>query len=58
MRDVVAQSDLGPEGRDFEPWPVHARCLLRAKDTKTTWHLKGFSRDPGRDWLHVLAIFS
>ena len=26
---MVTASDLGPEGRDFEPWPVHPRCVLR-----------------------------
>ena len=26
---VVSASDLGPEGREFEPWPVHPRCVLR-----------------------------
>ena len=26
---VVSVSDLGPEGREFEPWPVHPRCVLR-----------------------------
>ena len=25
---VVSASDLGPEGREFEPWPVHPRCVL------------------------------
>ena len=28
---VVSASDLGPEGREFEPWPVHPRCVLRQK---------------------------
>ena len=32
--DVVAQwlrsaSDLGPEDREFEPWPARLRCVLR-----------------------------
>ena len=26
---VVSASDLGPEGREFKPWPVHPRCVLR-----------------------------
>ena len=26
---VVSASDLGPEGREFEPWRVHPRCVLR-----------------------------
>ena len=26
---VVSASDLGPEGREFEPWPVYPRCVLR-----------------------------
>ena len=26
---VVNASDLGPEGREFEPWLVHLRCVLR-----------------------------
>ena len=26
---VVSASDMGPEGREFEPWPVHLRCVLR-----------------------------
>ena len=26
---VVSASDLGPEGRELEPWPVHPRCVLR-----------------------------
>ena len=26
---VVSASDLGPEGREFEPGPVHPRCVLR-----------------------------
>ena len=26
---VVYASDLGPEGREFEPWPVHPRCVVR-----------------------------
>ena len=26
---MVGASDLGPEGREFEPWPVHRRCVLR-----------------------------
>ena len=26
---VVSASDLKPEGREFEPWPVHLRCVLR-----------------------------
>ena len=26
---VVSASDLGPEGREFEPRPVHPRCVLR-----------------------------
>ena len=26
---VVGASDLGTEGREFEPWPVHPRCVLR-----------------------------
>ena len=25
---MVGASDLGPEGREFEPWPVHPRCVL------------------------------
>ena len=25
---VVSASDLGAEGREFEPWPVHPRCVL------------------------------
>ena len=26
---MVSASDLGPEGREFEPWKVHPRCVLR-----------------------------
>ena len=26
---VVSASDLGSEGREFEPWPVHPGCVLR-----------------------------
>ena len=26
---LISASDLGPEGREFEPWPVHPRCVLR-----------------------------
>ena len=26
---VVGASYLGPEGREFEPWPLHPRCVLR-----------------------------
>ena len=26
---VHGASDLGPEGLEFEPWPVHLRCVLR-----------------------------
>ena len=26
---VVSASDLKPEGREFEPSPVHPRCVLR-----------------------------
>ena len=26
---VVSASDLGPEGREFEPWPVQPSCVLR-----------------------------
>ena len=26
---MVSASDLGSEGREFEPWPVHPRCVLR-----------------------------
>ena len=26
---VLSASDLGPEGQEFEPWPVHPRCVLR-----------------------------
>ena len=26
---MVGASDLRPEGREFEPWPVHPRCVLR-----------------------------
>ena len=26
---MVSSSDLGPEGREFEPWPMHPRCVLR-----------------------------
>ena len=26
---VVSASDLGSEGREFEPWLVHPRCVLR-----------------------------
>ena len=26
---MVGASDLGPEGREFEPWPVHSHCVLR-----------------------------
>ena len=26
---VVGASDLGPEGLQFEPWPVRLRCVLR-----------------------------
>ena len=26
---MVSASDLGPEGREFKPWPVHPRCVLR-----------------------------
>ena len=26
---AVCASDLGPEGREFEPWPLHPRCVLR-----------------------------
>ena len=34
LGNVVAQwllsaSDLRPEGREFEPWPLHPRCVLR-----------------------------
>ena len=25
----AVMGDLGPEGREFEPWPVHPRCVLR-----------------------------
>ena len=25
---VVIVSELGPEGREFEPWPVDPRCVL------------------------------
>ena len=30
---MVSASDLGPEGREFEPRPVHPRCVLR----QNTW---------------------
>ena len=26
---MASASDLGPEGREFEPWPVRLRCVLR-----------------------------
>ena len=26
---VVSASGVGPEGREFEPWPVHPHCVLR-----------------------------
>ena len=26
---VVSALDWRPEGREFEPWPVHPRCALR-----------------------------
>ena len=26
---MVSVSDLGPSGGEFEPWPVHPRCVLR-----------------------------
>ena len=26
---VVSASDLGPEGRDFEPWSMHTCCVLK-----------------------------
>ena len=26
---VVSASNLGPEGREFKPWPVHPHCVLR-----------------------------
>ena len=26
---VVGVSDLGPEGPELEPWPVHPRYVLR-----------------------------
>ena len=26
---MVSASDLGLKGREFEPWPVHPRCVLR-----------------------------
>ena len=26
---VVGGSDLAPEGREFEPWPVYPHCVLR-----------------------------
>ena len=26
---MVSASDLGPEGQEFERWPVHPRCVLR-----------------------------
>ena len=26
---VVSVSDLGPEGQEFKPWPVHPHCVLR-----------------------------
>ena len=26
---MVSSLDLGPEEREFEPWPVHPRCVLR-----------------------------
>ena len=25
---MVSASELGPYGREFEPWPVHPRCVL------------------------------
>ena len=26
---MVSATDLGPDSREFEPWPVHPRCVLR-----------------------------
>ena len=26
---MVSASDVGPEGRELEPWPVHPCCDLR-----------------------------
>ena len=26
---MVSALDLRPEGQDFEPWPVHPRCVVR-----------------------------
>ena len=26
---MISASDLGPEGREFVPWPVHPRRVLR-----------------------------
>ena len=26
---MVSASDLGSEGREFDPWPVHPRGVLR-----------------------------
>ena len=30
---MVSASDLEPEGREFEPWPVHPRRVLRRNTT-------------------------
>ena len=30
---MVSASDLGPEGLEFEPWPVHPRCVLRQNNS-------------------------
>ena len=32
---VVSASDLGAEGREFEPWLVHPSCVLRQNNLKT-----------------------
>ena len=33
---VVSAWDLRPEGREFEPWPVHPRCVLRQNTSTLT----------------------
>ena len=35
---MVSTSDLGPEGREFEPWPGHPSCVRG--QSKEQWPIK------------------
>ena len=43
---MVSASDLGPEGREFEPWPVHPRCVLRQNTLTVPLSIQVYQWEP------------